>query len=127
VVPVHPELVSLGLLAHVEELRKKGVERMWPELSGGRDGFGKTPSRWYGVWRKELGIEKDFHAIRHTVATKLREGGIAEDLVAEILGHARGSTESFKTYAKGASVKRTHEALCKLRYSAQIVSIKSAA
>jgi integrase len=127
-VPVHPELVSMGLLAHVEALRSKGVERMWPELSGGRDGFGKTPSRWYGEWRKQLGIAKDFHGLRHSVASRLREADVPEDLVAEILGHSRGTTESFKTYAKGASVRRTYDAIKRLNYNgAQVIPIKSAA
>jgi integrase len=66
-----------------------------------------------------LGVDKPFHSLRHGVATRLREAGVPEDVVAELLGHARGTTESFQRYAKAASVKRLHDALCKLSYNAE--------
>ncbi len=59
----------------------------------------------------EVGSElKVFHSLRHQVAQILDRGGIGrrlkpvpEDRVALILGHERGSTESFKTYSKNAA------------------------
>ncbi|SCC69680.1 Phage integrase family protein [Kosakonia oryziphila] len=43
---------------------------------------------------------KVFHSFRHAVITKLDAAGIEESRVAILVGHARGETESFKTYSK---------------------------
>ena len=59
----------------------------------------------------EVGSEKKvFHSLRHQVAQILDRGGIGkklkpvpEDRIALLLGHERGSTESFKTYSKNAA------------------------
>ena len=117
VVPVHPKLVETGLLEHVEQLRASGEKRMWPQLPLSRDGYGKTPSRWFGEQlRPRVKLTQPFHSLRHTVVHKLREAGIPEDVVADIVGHERSGNETFGTYAKSASVKRTYPAICKLNY-----------
>ena len=53
---------------------------------------------------------KVFHSLRHQVAQLMDRGGIGrrlkpvpEDRIALLLGHERGSTESFKTYSKHAA------------------------
>ncbi|WP_349334629.1 site-specific integrase [Enterobacter roggenkampii] len=60
----------------------------------------------------EVGSElKVFHSLRHAVAQILDRGGVGrgklkpvpEDRIALLLGHERGSTESFKTYSKNAA------------------------
>jgi len=59
----------------------------------------------------EVGSErKVYHSLRHQAAQILDRGGIGkklkpvpEDRVALLLGHERGSTESFKTYSKNAA------------------------
>ncbi len=115
-VPVHPALVDAGLLVYVNALRSKGEERLFPELSMGRDGYGQTVSRWFRRYRQKLGLERDFHSLRHTVATKLRENDVPEDVVADILGHSRSEKETFGRYAKAATVRRTYEAITRLNY-----------
>lgn len=115
-IPVHPALVDAGLLKHVEELKGRGVTRMWPELTLQRDGYGKTPGRWFAKFKKKLAIEHEFHGLRHTTATKLREAEVPPDLIGDILGHSRGEGETLSTYTKNASIQRMHEALKKLSY-----------
>lgn len=65
--------------------------------------------------RKALGEQgterKVFHSLRHGVAQIFDRGGVGtgklkpvpEDRIALLLGHERGSTESFKTYSKNAA------------------------
>ncbi len=57
--------------------------------------------------RKALGEEgterKVFHSLRHQVAQQLDRNQVPEDRIALLLGHERGSTESFKTYSKNAA------------------------
>ncbi|WP_410731975.1 tyrosine-type recombinase/integrase [Citrobacter freundii] len=52
----------------------------------------------------EVGSElKVFHSLRHQVAQTLDRNQVVEDRIALLLGHERGSTESFKTYSKNAA------------------------
>ena len=83
----------------------------------GRDGYGQAASRWFARLRGKHCFP-DFHPLRHTVATKLREAEVAEDVVAELLGHAKGSTVAFRRYAKAASLERLRIGLERLSYTA---------
>lgn len=123
IVPMHPELVTLGLLDYVADLRLKGSSRLFPELKRGRDGYSQAVSRWYNRFRKTLNIDRQFHSLRHTVATKLREADVTMDLIADIIGHSRSDLETGR-YAKEASVQRKHEALCKLVYEGASEPVK---
>jgi integrase len=81
-IPIHPELEHLGLLKHVKKLRTRKEERLFPELSRGRDGCSQTPSRWFGKFKLRLGITsqfKVFHSFRHTVANALKQADVPRD------------------------------------------------
>ncbi|XGA71143.1 tyrosine-type recombinase/integrase [Chitinibacter sp. SCUT-21] len=89
-IPIHPYLIELGLLEHIEKLRAAGETRLFPELKFGRDGYGKQPSRWFGSYSAACGIdaiEKVFHSFRHTFVTNLLEMGFSEEQIAPITGH----------------------------------------
>jgi integrase len=90
-VPIHDKLIEIGLLRYVEFLRKKGETRLFPEINEGRDGYAQTPSKWFQRHKKKCGIvgkhTKVFHSFRHTFISTLLDSGIAEHLVAKIVGH----------------------------------------
>lgn len=113
-VPIHSELVRLGFLDYVHQRRRESYERLF-DFPLGRDGYGQAASRWFSRLRRKHSLP-DFHSIRHTVATKLREADVAEDVVAELLGHAKGSTMAFRRYAKASSLKRLQTGLEQLSY-----------
>ena len=98
--PLHPMLERLGFIDYVRTMKKAGHVRIFPELPRSRDGYGQVPSKWFGRYTKRYGIEPNFHALRHTVATHLKRAGYQEKMVAEMLGHVRGETESFRRYGK---------------------------
>ncbi|VFS67775.1 Phage integrase family [Raoultella planticola] len=62
-------------------------------------------------WESRGTERKVFHSLRHGVAQILDRGGggtgklkpVQEDRIALLLGHERGSTESFKTYSKNSA------------------------
>jgi integrase len=90
-VPIHDKLIELGLLRYVEILRQKGETRLFPEINEGRDGYAQIPSKWFQRHKKKCGImgkhTKVFHSFRHTFISALLDKGVAEHLVARVVGH----------------------------------------
>lgn len=104
-VPLHPFLVDdLKLPRYVEKLRKEGYDRLFPELTHRRDGYGQTASNWFARYKVRCGVaedgkKKDFHSFRHTFADNLKQT-IGEDYrLSEVLGHEVPSM-TFGRYGK---------------------------
>ena len=57
------------------------------------------------------------YLVRSRHATRLREAGVSEDVVAELLGHAYGNSTTFNTYAKASSVGKLKDALENLTFT----------
>lgn len=91
-VPVHPELIRLGLLRYVETMRGQQRVHLFPELSRTRrDGPAQAASNWFQRFRARVGItvkqEAVFHSFRHGFITNLLDAGVTPHLVAPIVGH----------------------------------------
>ena len=76
-----------------------------------KNGYQQRSGAWYRQWRRKLGIPKDFHGLRHTWETALRDAGVSETLAAELAGHAKGETQSFSRYAKTGHLENLREAI----------------
>ncbi len=74
-VPIHLELKKRGFLEFVDARRRAGQERLF-DFALGRDGYGQAASRWFNRYRVEHCFKQDFHSLRHTVATRLRNAGV---------------------------------------------------
>jgi integrase len=101
-IPIHTELIRLGLLNYVQGLRKKRVSRLFPELILRRDGYGQTVSKWFARYCDRCGITepgKVFHSFRHTVIDQLKQAGVAKEKIAALVGHEDEST-TFGRYGK---------------------------
>ncbi len=91
-VPIHPELVRLGLLRYVDTLREKKQVHLFPELNRARrDGPGQAPSNWFQRFRARVGVttkqETVFHSFRHGFITTLLDAGVTPYLIAPVVGH----------------------------------------
>lgn len=91
-IPIHRELIRLGLLRYVEERRAAGQLHLFPELSRTRrDGPAHAASNWFGRYRKSVGIDEKqatvFHSFRHGFITRLLDDHITPHLLAPIVGH----------------------------------------
>jgi integrase len=76
IIPLHQSLIDLGFLDYYNILEKKGKERLFHELSLGRDGYTKNPSRFFNDYLRDLNIKSttekyDFHCLRHTCNNSL--------------------------------------------------------
>lgn len=102
VIPIASTLLEQGIIDLTEGSRD---ERVFPELSGGEEqGYARHFTRWFGRWRRRNELP-EFHSIRHTVATKLKSEGVAEQYAAQLLGHTTGSM-TYSRYGKGVEIMR---------------------
>lgn len=119
VIPVHPTLLSCGFIKYVDGLRKAGVPRLWMDLRWrSSDGYSNALGKWYQVFNRRHVTDdpkKVFHSLRHTLADTLKQAGIQEVVIAEIMGHTNDSMTTGR-YGKRYQPKVLLEALKKLSY-----------
>lgn len=119
-VPVHPLLIKLGLLDHVDNMRRRGERQLFPELErGGPDQrFGYAFSKDYTEYRRAIGAYepgRDFHALRHSASTALFNAGADTSVVAAILGHEQVGV-SAGVYLAGYKLAKLAEAIATLDF-----------
>jgi integrase len=119
IVPIHPELLSKGLLKIIEYRKKESENLLFDQLRHGASGrLAEAPSRWFNeVWLRDVKAiadpKKVLYSLRHTVATKLKHATVPEAMISEILGHANSSMSTGR-YGKEyplSEMQRAMEAL----------------
>lgn len=110
-IPIHDQLIEVGLVRYVERLRAEGQERLFPTLRFyEKGGYGKKPSEWFGQFRRRCGITenhtKAFHSFRHTFISSLLSDGVPELLVAQVVGHEGDLITSQAYWNEKAPAKR---------------------
>ena len=96
-IPLHPQLIELGFIDYVGNLRKKKKTRVFWELREDRDGFASKVSRHYnekflpaiGVWEKH---KKVLYCTRHTFINKLYSEKVDENVIKNLVGHEKEFT-----------------------------------
>lgn len=105
-IPVHSELLRIGLIEWRDDLRAAGFRRLFPELKYDPEkGYGKAMTKWFSAYLAGLGMPRNgrkvFHSFRHTMATRLSNDMVAPlEVVKQILGHERGQSTTVNTYRK---------------------------
>jgi len=116
ILPLHPALLDMGLLKHVDLVRASGADRVFPELEAVRGKLGHAPSKWFGRYKTKLGItdpRKTFHSFRHTLIDDLRDLGVQDSLIKRIAGHEDGAV-TFSIYGSRSPLKAMAEALSQI-------------
>ena len=91
IVPVHDDLVNLGLLDYIQAVRQDGYNVLFPELIGGRDGPGQPASKYFARYCDRVGLRDPglvFHSFRHGAVGRMRSAGIAKELRMVVVGHS---------------------------------------
>jgi integrase len=91
IIPLHQTLIDLGFLDYIRILEQNGKERLFHELTLGRDGYTKNPSKFFNDYLRELGIKSptkkyDFHSLRHTCNNSLIQNDVFEEYRNDYLG-----------------------------------------
>lgn len=120
-IPVHPELVRLGLLDHVAELRKKGEKKLFPKVKvDAVNGQGNWLSKAFSR-HVELALPKPdmgklgFHSLRKTVVQTLQVKGVTAELRAAYVGHDLDD-EHHTSYSADPKMSQLLEAISRLQY-----------
>lgn len=113
-VPVHSELIRLGLLAYAEEQRNGGKELLFPNLQpgGADDRLGHNYSKWFSRYRRETGLfvtGRDFHSFRHSATTFMSRAGVQHTVIDAVTGHATAGETA--RYDKGLTVTNLQAAI----------------
>jgi integrase len=115
-VPVHDQLIELGLLDFVNERRTGISPRLFPSFSySAKNGYGRNVGRWFNdKFLPELGLKEAglvFHSFRHTMVTKLSRGDVAEGMVKAIIGHEQSGVTHTSYFKAGYSPEQLKAAI----------------
>ena len=93
-VPIHSFLSDvLQLPMRVTHLFNNGNNKLFPDIKQGTNGlYGHYPSKWFNerYKKRKCGIDdkkKVFHSFRHTVTNHLKQKGVNDNMLAELIGH----------------------------------------
>ena len=121
-VPVHSELVELGLLEYLEDVKKTlpHSERLFPYLTPTKHGrLSDRASKHWGYYLDKceiIGREKVFHSFRDTVNNNLADYGVTMELRCALVGHDINHV-NVKSYRDAIAVNRLlNEGIIKIRY-----------
>ena len=126
VVPIHPELVKLGLLNHVAERAQDGADAwLFPTVAPDQRRALSAWSKWFGYYlRNQIGVgnpDKVFHSFRHSFQDALRRATPDAELRDALPGRSSRTKSVSRDY--GAKymidrwgVRRLHETICNVRF-----------
>jgi len=121
-VPIHTDLIDLGLL---DFLRSKETERLFNDAPLGSDNtYSSTYSKWFSRYIQKINIKTDktsFHSLRHNLKDFFRQVGESDELVENLVGRTTGSTG--EAYGSGYSIERFNEAIHKINFRDEIPSL----
>ncbi|TAU80454.1 hypothetical protein ELI41_29550 (plasmid) [Rhizobium leguminosarum] len=90
IIPIHPELIRLGLLQRVAKLKQDGIVRLFDDLPGDdKDHISDLFSKRFAYHLKTLKMHGNgltFHSTRHTFRDALREAGLPHDATVALGG-----------------------------------------
>jgi len=116
-VPIHKELKRCGFLAYVDERRKRGDTRLFPDVTSKQNEQTASWSRWWGRYARKHGItdkRKAVHSFRHACKDACRAAGIEEAIYDALQGH-KGSSVG-RSYGLGYPIGVLAKAMDRVRY-----------
>jgi integrase len=115
-VPVHQELLRLGLMDYVASVPATGL--LFPEMKPGPHGkLAGAFSKWWGRFTDELGItspHKTFHSFRHSFSDAARRAKVEPEVRSQLLGH--GAQTMTGRYGVGHDMDALRDAVNSISY-----------
>jgi integrase len=97
VVPIHSELIKLGLIEYHAAIVVRGEKQLFPEIKPDKRGFfSGDPSAFFNDYFRAIGVKVDksvnFHSFRHGIADAFRSAGYLDEQFNVLLGHTKATT-----------------------------------
>lgn len=89
-IPMHSELMRLGLPEYAAAMRKAGESRLFPAVAvSALNNAGGGPSKWFSSLKTAAGFgpANTFHGWRNTIETKLQRAREGQLFIDRYLGH----------------------------------------
>lgn len=117
-VPIHPELIRLGLIRYRDVVASSKEPQLFPRLTQHASGLRAHKwGQWFGKYLridcKVTDRRKVFHSFRHTLKDAGRECGVPEELQRAIMGHS--ATDVAGSYGLGFTRRRIVEGMNRIR------------
>ena len=120
--PIHPELIRLGLLDYAQSRHRLGADMLFPDLApNSRGQWGDEVGDWFSRLIQQHGLEGarlGLHSFRHNFEDALRRAGLhGTPLGAELAGRAKGKGDPVASaYGSGFPMADLHAAVQRISY-----------
>jgi len=118
IIPVHKELINLGLMDVLRRRQKEGEERLFPDLSAGKDGYySSNASKHFQRFFKAIGVKHGkncFHSFRHCFEDACRDSGVPKDIMDALQGHKENGMSA--RYGSGFGITALSKAMRQVEY-----------
>jgi integrase len=119
-VPIHSQLVKIGLLNHWRAMKKKGESQLFPDLKAAASGYlSDLASKRLNRFIRGLGISDRravVHSLRHNWRDALREAGVSNERVRALGGWTSKSEGEEARYGSGLTPKALAVEIEKITY-----------
>lgn len=118
-VPIHSQLIALGIVQYVRSLRDAGDAKLFPRFEYcQKNGWGRSLGRWFNdQFLVKLGIKTkglSFHSFRHTVVSALLQADVDLKVVQTLVGHERQGVTHQHYFGSGYKITQLRDGLEKL-------------
>ncbi len=126
VIPIHPHLIQLGLVAYHKLMLEKGEQRLFPELSNenANEAYGDVIGKWFRRYRLKDGKAPSkrtpFHAFRNTVSDSLKKLSVDGVMIKELVGHKHKDVTN-ATYSQAFSIAQKLDAVSRLDFRLELI------
>lgn len=130
-VPIHGDLVKLGFVERLKQVKAAGAEFFFHDITVDRQGRrSETAGKRFRKYLARLGVKGDdqrggMHRFRHTVVEKLRSSGLFDHEIAPIVGHQTTAAPMTRGYGSSAemTLKQRNEVIQRIRYEGLDLSL----
>ena len=131
-IPVHQQLIDIGLLKYVQQLRIRGRKWLFQDVVDNTQKPSDSVGDAFNRWVKKIQVEgseekrkKTFHSFRHTLLTRCDRLGLREDRTERIAGHDIYN-QIRREYVKPAEVPLLYdEVISKLYYDVDLTHLEN--
>jgi integrase len=122
IVPVHEELKRIGFMTYVNEQKRSGSKKLFPEILATKDGYRSVHfSKWFSRFLETCEASEKltcFHSFRHNFRDAMRNARISKDLALPLGGWTSSSDGSpiADNYGSGFNAAILSEALNSIKY-----------